>query len=79
MQTPEETALVENVLNPSYRVLEWGSGGSTIKYSPRVLQYFSLEYDKLWFSDLQFAASGILPLFLIPTHLPNRVQRSLST
>lgn len=53
----EEIALVETFLRPDMRVLEWGCGGSTVFFAPKVKEYISVEHDPNWWR--RFRSSGL--------------------
>lgn len=44
----EEIALIERYLKNDFSMLEYGSGGSTLRFSPLVKKYYSIESDKEW-------------------------------
>lgn len=47
-QLNQEIALVLSYLHLGGTMLEWGSGGSTIFYSPNVKSYHAVEHNKNW-------------------------------
>lgn len=49
---------LENYLEPSFKVFEWGMGGSTIYWSSRVAEVVSVEHDAAWFDQAQDALGG---------------------
>lgn len=51
----KEISFMEGILanGKRWRVLEFGSGGSTVHFSPMVKQWFSIEHNYKWFQDLQ--------------------------
>ena len=44
----QEIALILSYLHPEATMLEWGSGGSTIFFSPKVQNYYSVEHNSKW-------------------------------
>ena len=34
-------------------MLEWGSGGSTLEFSPQVKKYYSIEHQVMWYKRVQ--------------------------
>lgn len=50
---PREKQLITNKLNCDTVMLEWGSGGSTLEFSPLVNQYYSIEHNKEWFNSVK--------------------------
>tara|TARA_R110000796_G_scaffold152865_1_gene269249 strand:+ start:4784 stop:6496 length:1713 start_codon:yes stop_codon:yes gene_type:complete len=51
--SPQEIDLIVSNLNPSHIMLEWGSGGSTVKFPKYVKKYYSIEHDIGWFDDVK--------------------------
>jgi predicted O-methyltransferase YrrM len=49
---PEATLRLEHLLQPTWRVLEHGSGGSTLWFAERVQEVFSVEADLDWWREL---------------------------
>lgn len=47
--SPNQIVAILKLLKPHHIMLEWGSGGSTILFSPFVKRYYSLEHNKDWF------------------------------
>lgn len=50
--SPDAVAFLESILQPEFKVLEHGSGGSTIWFSSRVASVTAYEKDVNWFSAL---------------------------
>ena len=48
----EEIELVERHLGKSGHMLEWGAGGSTIRFSQLVDRYYSIEHDRKWYDEV---------------------------
>ena len=44
----QEIALIQSYLHPDATMLEWGSGGSTMFYSSKVKNYYSIEHNADW-------------------------------
>ena len=53
---PDAIAYLQSILEPNYRVLEFGGGGSTIWLSKRVKHVTTCEPDEEWFSILLTSA-----------------------
>jgi len=47
--TEKEKALYGSKISVLSRVLEWGSGGSTIEFGERARQYTTIEHDFIWY------------------------------
>ena len=47
-----EIELVKHFLKPDMTMLEWGSGGSTVEFSPLVKKYYSIEHIKEWYNKV---------------------------
>ena len=47
-----EKELIYKHLDSNKIMLEWGSGGSTIEFSPKVKQYYSIEHNLDWFTKV---------------------------
>ena len=50
---PIEIEAIEARLDPSFVMLEWGSGGSTIRFSQSVARLYSIESDAGWFGVVE--------------------------
>lgn len=61
MMQEEDIKLISSYLSPTDTVLEWGSGGSTLYFSSKVKEYYSIEHDVTWSN-------------LLYRHLPNNVK-----
>jgi hypothetical protein len=48
----QEISLVTSCLLPEHTMLEWGSGGSTVTFSPLVKNYYSIEHVEEWYKDV---------------------------
>ena len=44
-----EKLLITKHFSPDKVMLEWGSGGSTIEFSPQLKKYYSIEHNKEWY------------------------------
>jgi len=44
----EEVVIIDSILKPEWRVLEWGCGGSTIRWKDRVKEWITIEHDREW-------------------------------
>jgi hypothetical protein len=49
---PNEKDLITKHFSPEKTMLEWGSGGSTIEFSPFLEQYYSIEHNKEWYDKV---------------------------
>ncbi|MCC6932928.1 MAG: hypothetical protein IT292_06710 [Deltaproteobacteria bacterium] len=49
---PEEIKLLESYLRPEDVMLEYGCGGSTLRFSQLVKKYYSVEHDQEWFAKV---------------------------
>ena len=52
-----EIDLICSYLKPTFKMFEWGCGGSTLYFSKYVYHYRSIEHDKTWFDKI----IGLLP------------------
>ena len=50
-----EIEAIEKRLDPRFVMLEWGSGGSTLHFAPRVARLHSIENDKAWYDNVKAA------------------------
>jgi len=50
---PKERDLILKYLKPEHTMLEWGCGGSTITFSPKVKNYISIEHNLDWYIEVQ--------------------------
>lgn len=50
---PNQIVSILKLLKPHHIMLEWGSGGSTILFSPFVKQYCSIEHKREWFDAIK--------------------------
>lgn len=48
----KEIDLIKHYLTPTDVMLEWGSGGSTVTFSPLVTKYYSIEHVKDWYTKV---------------------------
>jgi hypothetical protein len=65
-----EIALIEKYLSPNDIMLEWGAGGSTLNFSKKVKNYYSIEHNKEWFEKINQKAPENVKIFNIPTDQP---------
>ena len=47
-----EIETIEKYLKPSFKMLEYGSGGSTLYFSRLVQEYYSVEHDAEWYEKI---------------------------
>jgi hypothetical protein len=48
----QEIQLIVDSLDRSHVMLEWGCGGSTLRFSREVHRYYSIEHDREWFEKV---------------------------
>lgn len=69
-----EVRVILRYLRPEDLMLEWGCGGSTLKFSRHVARYCSIEHDLDWHSQVRAAIEdrGLVnvTLLLVPPNLP---------
>jgi hypothetical protein len=69
-----EVRMVLGYLRSDDVMLEWGCGGSTLEFAPRVARYCSIEHDARWHAKIHAAVTARrLPnvsLRLVPPDLP---------
>ncbi len=67
----KEIAAIEKYLGHDQVMLEWGSGGSTVYFAPKVKQLWTIEHNKEWFDKLpdianleklHVAANNLVPI-----------------
>lgn len=63
---PEAVTRLETLLGPEMRVLEHGSGGSTLWLAERVRQVTAVECDPEWYAKVQALAPANVRLILAP-------------
>lgn len=49
----KEIQKIISYLKPEHSMLEYGCGGSTLKFSKSVKKYYSIEHNKEWFDKIQ--------------------------
>ena len=49
----KEKLLITKHFSPDKIMLEWGSGGSTIEFSPQLKKYYSIEHNKEWYESVK--------------------------
>ncbi|GMI55572.1 hypothetical protein ScalyP_jg1492 [Parmales sp. scaly parma] len=52
MMEPSSVKMLCGLLTPTTRVLEWGSGGSTLFFSRFVASWDSIEHDSQWYKEM---------------------------
>ena len=69
-----EIQLIVSLLDPSHVMLEWGCGGSTLRFSSEVRAYYSIEHDGAWCTKvhrhLKRARRDNVQLVHVPPNLP---------
>ena len=53
MMSKTERDTISKYLKPNWKMLEWGSGGSTIYFSSLVEKYYSIEHDPAWYEKVK--------------------------
>jgi len=66
--SPEETAKMTPYIMGKDKVLEWGSGGTTLYYPQMVNTYVSIEHDIVWFNKLGFEVDDNCEYYHVPIH-----------
>lgn len=62
----EETDYFLSFLKPNMRVLEFGSGSSTIEISKRVKEVVSIEHNEKWYNTVKQLNGGNVKLIYVP-------------
>ena len=72
LMSDAEIAFVKGFLNDTTVALEWGSGGSTLEFSPLVKSWLSIEHDEAWYSKVQAVITDFckISLLLVPVNIP---------
>jgi hypothetical protein len=65
---PAEALKIEEYVKSKSKVLEWGSGGSTLYFSKFVDTYVSIEHDVVWYDEIKFQLLDNVELHYVPTH-----------
>ena len=55
----KEKLLITKHFSPDKVMLEWGSGGSTIEFSPKLKKYYSIEHNKEWYENVSNEISSL--------------------
>ena len=50
---PKEKELITKHFSPQKTMLEWGSGGSTVEFSPQLKEYYSIEHNLEWYNKVK--------------------------
>ena len=58
----------EQYIKGKNRVLEWGSGGSTLYFPQIVNHYVSIEHDHSWYDKIKLDISDNVEFYHVPTH-----------
>lgn len=69
--SPEEIALMELLLKPGDKVLEFGAGQSSLWLAARAAHVYSIEHDRTWIKRLQQRAPANLHLHLAEPEFPH--------
>jgi len=70
----DEVALIDSYLTSEMRVLEWGCGGSTNYFTPKVREFISVEHKAEWWKRIRTPG---LDIRLIPARLEMPVPHDL--
>jgi hypothetical protein len=72
LMSADEQGFLREYLTERSRVLEWGSGGSTVHFSPACLSWLSIEHHHEWAARVQAAvpADGRVSLLYVPPDRP---------
>ena len=65
--------MIERYLQPHFRVLEWGSGGSTVRFAQRCAEFHSVEHDSVWADKVRATAGPTASVHFIPKDYPCKV------
>ena len=68
--TWEEGELLDSYLNKNVEMLEWGCGGSTLKFSQKVKHYDSIEHNLGWYNNIKSVIPKNVSLYHIS---PNNI------
>ena len=63
-----EALKAEQYIKGKNRVLEWGSGGSTLYFPQIVNHYVSIEHDYSWYDKIKSDISDNVEFYHVPTH-----------
>lgn len=74
----QEIALISKLLKKEDVMLEWGSGGSTVTFSPLVSKYYSIEHVADWYEKVnlkikELNISSKISNYLIPPDKPRTI------
>ena len=69
--TWEEGELLDSYLSKETEMLEWGCGGSTLKFSKKVKSYDSIEHNLEWYNKLKPILPTNVSLYHVPINSPN--------
>jgi hypothetical protein len=62
-----EIEMIERYLKPHFRVLEWGSGGSTVRFAQRCAEFHSVEHDAAWAEMVRTTVGPTASVHFVPT------------
>jgi hypothetical protein len=66
LMEPAEYEAISHLLTSDMVVMEWGSGASTIRFSPLVKKYCSLEHKPGWFRRVRPQVAGTADYRVVP-------------
>jgi len=66
----EDINFIESFLSPTDIMLEWGSGGSTMYFAPKVSKYYSIEHDVTWSNTLANNLPNNVEYHFVPNDYP---------
>lgn len=75
-----EIDMIQSYLKPTFRMFEWGSGGSTLQFGAMVKEYHSVEHDRIWYDEVRKAIrlQGLANKIFIH-HVPENISRTIPT
>jgi|ETNvirnome_6_100_1030635.scaffolds.fasta_scaffold14342_3 hypothetical protein len=63
-----ETLKAENYIKGKQKMLEWGSGGSTLYFPSLVKKYVSIEHDRFWYDKIKPDIKDNVEYYYVPPH-----------
>ena len=65
-----EAVIAAEYIKGQNKILEWGSGGSTLYFPQFVKHYISIEHDITWYNKIVFDVAENVDYHRIPIHEP---------
>lgn len=75
----DEAACLESYLTSDVDMLEWGCGGSTLKFAPMVNHMDSIEHQLEWYNGIKDVAPPNVNLHYVPPNSPEQRDPSLES